>query len=289
MLQNRVQLITSAKAPRSWPQTVVTTYPAFTLAAIVVLAFLVLAVLGPILGPYDPDAVDYRHALAAPSIAHFLGTDQHGRDVLSRVLAGSRVSLAISVAALSITTVVGTVLGLTAGYFGGLYDMVVSRIADAIFAFPLVLLAVTIVVLLGPSERSAILAIAIVPMTEFVRVSRGLSLAERERTYVEASRALGTPALSTIFRSMLPNILGPLLTMVALGFAYAILNEAALGFLGLGAQPPASSWGSMISDGQNYLYDAPWISLFPGLAVLVIVAALSILGDQVRRITASAS
>jgi ABC-type dipeptide/oligopeptide/nickel transport system permease subunit len=289
MFQNRLQLITSAKAPRSWPQTVVTTYPAFTLAAIVVLAFLVLAVLGPILGPYDPDAVDYRHALAAPSIGHFLGTDQHGRDVLSRVLAGSRVSLAISVAALSITTVVGTVLGLTAGYFGGLYDMVVSRIADAIFAFPLVLLAVTIVVLLGPSERSAILAIAIVPMTEFVRVSRGLSLAERERTYVEASRALGTPALSTIFRSMLPNILGPLLTMVALGFAYAILNEAALGFLGLGAQPPASSWGSMIGDGQNYLYDAPWISLFPGLAVLVIVAALSILGDQVRRITASAS
>src|SRR5207245_11564225 len=136
---------------RRWIQTIVTTYPGFTIGAVVVLGFLVLALLGPIIGPYDPDAVDYRHALAAPSHAHLFGTDQHGRDVLSRVLAGSRVSLAISVAALSITTVVGTVFGLTAGYFDGLYDMVVGAIAEAVFAFALILLAVTIVVLLGPS------------------------------------------------------------------------------------------------------------------------------------------
>jgi peptide/nickel transport system permease protein len=203
------------------------------------------------------------------------------------VLAGSRVSLAVSVAALSITTTVGVVLGLTAGYFGGFFDMVVGRVTDAIFAFPLILLAVVIVVVLGPSVRSAIIAIAVVPITEFVRVSRGLALAERERTYVEASRALGTPALFTIFVSILPNILGPLVTMVALGFAYAILNETALDYLGLGAQPPTASWGSMINDGQDYLYNAPWMSLFPGVAVVVIVAAFSILGDQVRRLTAA--
>lgn len=266
-----------------WPKRVSIRIP-----ALVVACYIIAAIFGGVISPYDPDAVNYDVALQGPSWPHPFGTDQHGRDVLSRVIVGSRVSLGISFAALTLTTVVGVGLGLIAGYFGGISDAVASRFADAIFAFPLVLMAVVISVMLGPSVKSAVLAIAIVPLTEFFRVSRGVVLVEREKTYVEASRALGSSWAFILSRSLLPNVRGILVTLVALGFGYAILNEAALGFLGLGAQPPTASWGTMLSEGQRYVTDAPWLTLFPGLAILIIVAALNILGDSVRDVASRA-
>lgn len=254
----------------------------FVLGIVLLLLFLISAIFCPWLAPYPPDKTDYSVTLQPPSASHLLGTDEHGRDLFSRVMFGTRISFIIAGLSVGLATVVGVPLGLTAGYFGGLYDMVVGRILDTIFAFPAVLLAMGICVLLGPSETTAMIAIGIVSIPEFARISRSAVIAVKEETYIEASRAAGASAFHILVRGILPNCLDPLVVLISLGFGYAVLNEAALSFLGIGAQPPSPSWGLLLARGRRYLFEAPWYSVFPGLAILLLVCSTNLIGDGVR-------
>jgi ABC-type dipeptide/oligopeptide/nickel transport system permease subunit len=248
----------------------------------VALLFLASALLAERLAPFDPLAVDYSSRLKAPSVEHLLGTDEHGRDMLSRLIFGARISMAVSAGAVGLATAVGLLLGLTAGYFGGVWDGVVSRVMDGLFAFPSILLAILLMALVGPGVTSVILAIGIVSIPVATRVSRGAIIAEKANDHVEASRALGSSHAYIIFRCLVPNAVGPLLVLVSLSLAQALLAEAALSFLGLGASPPTPSWGSMLSTGRRYLADAPWYTLFPGMCIFLLVLAINLVGEGIR-------
>lgn len=257
-------------------------WPAFSIGLLVVALFALAAILAPLISPYDPTLPDYSVVLQGPSRLHPFGTDDLGRDQLSRVIFGARYSLGISGSAVALATLVGIPLGLTAGYFGGLFDAVVGRVSDALFSFPSILMAIAIAATMNPSAESAVVALALIAVPEFTRVARGALLAERESGYVEVSRALGSSWRFIIFRAILPNALGPLLVLISLGFANAILNEAALTFLGLGAQPPVPEWGAILGVARGHLIDAPYFALFPGLAICVLVFAFNLVGDGVR-------
>jgi peptide/nickel transport system permease protein len=257
-------------------------WPTFTVGLAVVLLFVLAAILAPLISPYDPTIGDYSALLQGPSLHHLFGTDDLGRDQLSRVIYGARYSLGISGSAVALATLIGIPLGLAAGYFGGLFDSVISRIADALFAFPAVLMAIAIAATMNPSVQSAVVALTLIAIPEFTRVARGAMIAEREGSYVEVSRALGSTWAFIIFRSILPNALGPLLVLISLGFANAILNQAALTFLGLGAQPPTPEWGAILGVARGHLIDDPYFALFPGLAIVVLVFAFNLVGDGVR-------
>jgi peptide/nickel transport system permease protein len=257
-------------------------WPAFTVGLMVVLLFVVAAIFAPLISPYDPTIGDYSALLQGPSLHHLFGTDDLGRDQLSRVIYGARYTLAISGSAVALATLIGIPLGLAAGYFGGPFDSVISRIADALFAFPAVLMAIAIAATMNPSVQSAVVALTLIAIPEFTRVARGAMISEREGGYVEVSRALGSSWAFIIFRSILPNALGPLLVLISLGFANAILNQAALTFLGLGAQPPTPEWGAILGVARQHLIDDPYFALFPGLAIVVLVFAFNLVGDGVR-------
>jgi peptide/nickel transport system permease protein len=257
-------------------------WPAFSVGLAVVLIFVLAAVLAPLISPYDPTIGDYSAILQGPSARHLFGTDDLGRDQLSRIIYGARYSLGISGSAVALATLIGIPLGMAAGYFGGLFDSLISRIADALFAFPAVLMAIAIAATMNPSVQSAVVALTLIAVPEFTRVARGAMIAEREGAYVEVSRALGSSWRFIIFRSILPNALGPLLVLISLGLANAILNQAALTFLGLGAQPPAPEWGAILGVARGHLIDAPSFALFPGLAIVVLVFAFNLVGDGVR-------
>lgn len=252
------------------------------LALVLVVAFLALG--APYLGGYDPVKPNFSEALQPPSSAHLLGTDEHGRDIWARVVYGSRVTLRAGLVAVSISTLIGVTLGMTAGFFGGLYDAIVSRVMDAFFGFPVILLAILVVTWMKPSVTAAMIAVGLSGIPGFVRVARATVLAEREKEYIDASRALNSHWSFILFRGVLPNTLGPILVLVSLGFARAVLNEAALSFLGLGAQPPNPSWGLMLNTGRRYLYEAPWYSMAPGLAIVLLVLGLNLLGDGLQEI-----
>lgn len=254
----------------------------FSLGLLLVTLFFVSALGAEVLTGYDPVKTSYVERLQPPSGAHLFGTDEHGRDLFARVLFGTRISLLSSALAVFISAAAGIGLGLTSGYFGGLYDSVVSRIMDAFFGFPVILMAIAIVAVVGPSVQAAMIAIGVIGIPGFARVSRAAMLAERENEYVEASRANASHWAYIIFRSILPNCLGPILVLISLGFARAVLNEAALSFLGMGAQPPDPSWGSMLSTGRRYLAEAPWYSLFPGGAIFLLVLSLNLIGDGLQ-------
>jgi peptide/nickel transport system permease protein len=256
--------------------------PSFSLGVAVVAFFVLCAIFAALVSPYDPDVPDYSVVLQGPSWRHLFGTDDLGRDMLSRVIYGARYTLAISGTAVGLATLVGIPLGLAAGYFGGLLDALVGRLSDALFSFPAILMAIAIAATMGPSVQSAVVALTLIAIPEFTRVARGAMLAEREGGYVEVSRAVGSSGAFVIFRSILPNALGPLLVLISLGFANAILNQTALTFLGLGAQPPIPEWGAMLGVARNHLIDAPYFALFPGLAVCVLVFAFNLVGDGVR-------
>jgi ABC-type dipeptide/oligopeptide/nickel transport system permease subunit len=248
-----------------------------------IVAVLCLAALGaPLAAPYAPDRQNMAATLRPPSAAHPFGTDEFGRDVLSRVVFGGRLTLLASSAAVLLAVGMGATIGLTAGYFGGAYDAVVGRVTDVFFAFPVVLLGIAMVTVLGPGEPSVVVAIAIASLPNFVRVSRSAILREREFEYVLAAHAVGATTPYIIVRTLLPNLLGPLTVLVSLGFAYAVLYEASLSFLGLGAQPPTPEWGVMLSGARDYLFQAPWYAFFPGLAIVVLVFALNLVGDGLR-------
>ncbi len=253
------------------------------LAAVGVIVVLVLmAVVGPFLVAHDPDATDLNNLKQPPSRLHLLGTDSIGRDILSRIVYGSRISLSVGIAASLFSLAIGVFFGLIAGYFGGKTDMVLSQFFDIFLAFPSLLLAIGISAVMSPGLVSAMLAITLVGWAGFARLVRGIALSLKEQTYVEASRALGARPARILYRHILPNTLPLLLVAGSLRVGSFILLEAALSFLGLGVQPPTPTWGSMISLNRAYINSAPWMVIFPGLAISITVISFNILGDFLR-------
>jgi peptide/nickel transport system permease protein len=256
--------------------------PAAIAALAVVLGFIVAAVAAPRLAPYNPNAIDYRALRKPPSTAHRLGTDEVGRDVLSRLLWGARASLLAGVIPVVIAVALSVPLGLLSGYVGGWIDGLIMRINDAMLSIPFLIVAIALAAFLGPGLGNAMIAIGIAALPTFVRLVRGTVLAIKTEEYVEAAQALGCSQPRVALRHILPNTLPPLFVQVSITVAAAIIAEASLSFLGLGQQPPAPSWGSMLNAAQRYLSPAPWMALYPGLMIFAIVMALNVLGDGLR-------
>ena len=250
-------------------------------AAIVILASLV-ALAAPVVAPYDPLAQDLGATLAPPGRGHLLGTDNVGRDVLSRVIWGTRVSLLAGLVSVVLAVLAGSVLGLVAGYCGGRVDGLVMRVMDAVLSFPPLVLALALGAMLGAGLTGVLLALGVVYTPTFARLMRGQVLSIAARDYVDAARALGAPGWRIAARHVVPNAINPIIVQASLSVAFAILAEASLSFLGLGIQPPQASWGSMINAGRGYLQQAPWIVFGPGAALFVMVVALNFVGDAVR-------
>lgn len=248
----------------------------------IVLAFVLVALLSRWLAPYDPLAQRLASRLEPPSAAHWLGTDDLGRDLLSRLIAGASVSLQVGLASVGLAVVGGTAIGLLAGYRGGWVDETLMRLMDVLMAFPSILLAILVVAVLGPSLQNAMLAIAVVYIPTYARLVRGSAMSAVRQEYVEASRSLGSGHVRVALRHVLPNCLNPLIVQSTLGIASAILDTAGLSFLGLGAQPPQAEWGTMLSEARAYLVSAPWTVTFPGLAIMAVVLGFNLLGDGLR-------
>jgi peptide/nickel transport system permease protein len=253
-------------------------------AAIVLVAALA-AIAGPWLTPFSPAAQELPLRLEGPSLAHPFGLDELGRDVLARILAGARISFLIGLVVVGISSAVGTVLGAVAGYFGGILDDVISRVIDTLLAFPGLLLAIALVAVLGPSIGSVLFALTIIGWVGYARLVRGQVLRAREFEYVQAARALGATAPRVLFRHVVPTAIPAVVVQATLGMAGAVISEAALSFLGLGVQPPTPSWGTMLSGGRTHLLDAPHLTLFPGLAIALLVLGFNFLGDGLRDAT----
>ena len=259
------------------------THSAVVLGGALCVALIVtMAVFAGSLAPRDPDDQNFDLIEARPGPQALFGTDRFGRDVLSRVIHGSRISLYVAVTSIASSMAVGGALGLLAGYAGGGWDNGINRVLDVFFSVPGLLLAVGIAAMRGPGVNSAVLAIAILYVPIFARVMRGPVLAERAKEYVEAVRALGASRLSVAFRHVLPNVMSPFVVQGTVALSQAILIEASLSYLGLSAQPPTPSWGNMLNEGRTYLETAPWISVFPGIAIMVTVLAFNLIGDGLR-------
>ena len=248
-----------------------------------ILGLLVLLAVGaPRWSPRDPIRTAAREALQPPGSAHVLGTDQYGRDVASRVVYGARISLTVGLVAVSIAVLLGAPVGLVAGFYGGRLDALLMRVMDVLLAFPGILLALAIVSVLTPGLTNVMIAVGLAAVPTYARLMRATALATREFLYVEAARAMGGRDLFILARYVLPNVVAPLIVTATLGLGTAILSAAALSFLGLGSQPPAPEWGRMLSEGRDYLREAWWISTFPGLAIMLTVLSMNLLGDGLR-------
>jgi peptide/nickel transport system permease protein len=256
--------------------------PSTVTATIIIIAFMAIAIFAPLLAPYDPLATSWTLVRKAPSSAHWFGTDEVGRDLLSRIIWGARASLSAGVIAVAISVGVGVPTGMVAGYVGGWTDALISRLTDAMLAIPFLILAIALAAFLGPSLGNAMIAIGVTATPIFVRLARGQVLAARAEDYVEAARAVGNPPARILLRHILPNILPPVMVQATLAVAAAIIAEASLSFLGLGQQPPAPSWGSMLNTSQRFLTQAPWMAIFPGLAIFLTVLAFNLFGDGLR-------
>ena len=267
---------------RPWPPALRNALVLF--GAAIIVAMVLLAALASIVSPYDPTEMKVVDALQRPSLAHPFGTDRFGRDVLSRTIHGSRIALGVAATSIGLALVAGTVLGLVGGYAGGAADLVIGRVMDILFSFPTLILAIGIAAMLGPGLENASLAIAVVYAPLFSRVVRGPVIAEAAKEYALAALGLGAGAFRVVFRHILPNVLAPLIVQASVSLAYAILTEAALSYLGLGTQPPAPSWGTMLNEGRTYLETAPWMSVFPGLAIMLAVLGFNLLGDGLRAV-----
>jgi peptide/nickel transport system permease protein len=248
----------------------------------IIVVMVLLALFAGVVAPYDPTEMKVADALKRPSLAHPFGTDRFGRDVLSRTIHGSRIALGVAISSIGLALVVGTILGLAGGYVGGATDLVIGRAMDVLFSFPTLILAIGIAAMLGPGLDNAALAIAVVYAPLFSRVVRGPVIAERAKEYAVAALGLGAGSFRVVLRHILPNVLAPLIVQTSVSLAYAILTEAALSYLGLGTQPPAPSWGTMLNEGRTYLETAPWMSVFPGLAIMLAVLGFNLLGDGLR-------
>lgn len=252
------------------------------LGLIIFLVVIFVSAFAPWISPYDPNATDTSALIASPSTQHWMGTDELGRDVFSRIIYGTRISLIVGVFAVLIALAVGAVLGLIAGYWGGQVDNVIMSIMDSIWAFPTLILALAITAALGPSLSNVTIAIGLVFTPGFARLVRGMVLSVREREYIESARVIGLNDREIITRYIWPNITATMIVQGSLNAAQAIISEASLSFLGLGVQPPAASWGSMLKAGYPYLEMSPWLSIFPGLAILITVLGLNFFGDGLR-------
>ena len=257
-------------------------------AALVVVGFAILAAFAPWIAPQDPYATDLFRRLQPPAWeeggdwAYLLGCDALGRDVLSRLIYGTRVSIAVGLAVIFIATTIGTLAGLTAGYLRGIPDAIISRLCDILLGFPYLIFAIGLIAMTGPGFQNIILALAYKEWVLPCRVVRGETLAAREMEYIEAARALGASRLHVMLREILPNILSPVIVVATFRMAHIIIIEASLSFLGIGVQPPISSWGSMVADGREFLLDAWWVSTFPGLSILLLVLAINVASQGLR-------
>jgi peptide/nickel transport system permease protein len=249
---------------------------------VVVLFFVALAVFAPWISPQDPIATSWSALRQAPSSAHWFGTDDIGRDVLARVIWGTRASLLAGVVSVSLSLLIGVPLGLAAGFIGGWVDAVISRITDAFLACPFLILAIALAAFLGPSLTNAMVAIGVSAAPIFVRLTRGQVLGVKVEDYVEAARAVGNPPWRIAIRHILPNVTAPLMVQSTLAIAAAVIAEASLSFLGLGQQPPDPSWGSMLNTARSYIDNAPWMAVWPGLAIFLLVLSFNLLGDGLR-------
>lgn len=253
------------------------------LAGLIIVAFFViLAVIAPLLPIPDPVATSWSAIRKAPSAAHWLGTDDLGRDILSRMIFGAQASLMAGIISVAISVVIGVPFGLAAGYFGGWIDMVISRVTEALLAMPFLIMAIALAAFLGPSLMNAMIAIGLSAMPVFVRLTRGQVLAVKTEDYVEGARSIGLGHFDIMSRYILPNILAPIIVQATLTVATAIIAEASLSFLGLGQQPPAPSWGSMLNVAKNFLSQAPWMAMWPGIAIFLVVIGFNLLGDGLR-------
>ncbi|SFJ43697.1 peptide/nickel transport system permease protein [Bradyrhizobium sp. Gha] len=253
--------------------------PSAVIGGTIILFFVALAVFATWISPYDPNTPDWMAIRAAPNAAHWFGTDDLGRDVLSRVIFGTQASLAAGLVSVTVAMLIGLPFGLVAGYFGGATDMVISRIADALLACPFLVLAIALAAFLGPSLQNAMIAIGISAIPVFVRVARAETLVVRTEDYIAAARAQGLGHLAILTGQVLPNVLAPTIVQATLTMAIAVLAEASLAFLGLGQLPPAPSWGAMLDVARQFLGEAPWMALFPGLAIIALVIGFNLIGD----------
>jgi peptide/nickel transport system permease protein len=253
--------------------------PSAVIGATIILFFAMLALFAVWIAPYDPNAPDWMAIRAAPSSVHWFGTDDLGRDVLSRVIYGTQASLAAGMVSVTVAVLLGLPLGLVAGYFGGVVDMVISRLADALLACPFLVLAIALAAFLGPSLQNAMIAIGISAMPVFVRVARAETLVVCTEDYIAAARAQGLRHGAILTGQVLPNVLAPVIVQATLTMAIAVLAEASLAFLGLGQLPPAPSWGSMLDVARQFLGEAPWMAISPGVAIIALVIGFNLLGD----------
>ena len=252
------------------------------MALVVVVLFVLIALFAPLIAPFNPTQTSFGMVRKAPTWIHWFGTDEVGRDVLSRVIWGARASLSAGLVSVGIALGAGVPLGLLAGYAGGWIDAVLSRIVDAMLAIPFLILAIALAAFLGPSLGNAMIAIGVTSTPVFVRLTRGQTMQAKVEDYVEAARAVGNPHWRIALVHVLPNIVPPLLIQASLAIAGAIIAEAALSFLGLGQQPPAPSWGSMLNTAQRFIAQAPWMAVWPGVAIFVAVLSFNLLGDGLR-------
>jgi len=248
----------------------------------VVVSFVVIALFAPTLAPHDPLQTSWTEVRKAPTAAHLFGTDEIGRDVASRVIWGARASLLAGLVSVCISLSLGVPIGLLAGYVGGWVDALISRITDAMLACPFLILAIALAAFLGPSLTNAMIAIGISATPVFIRLTRAQVLSVKVEDYVEAARAVGNSHLRIALRHILPNVVAPLIVQATLAFAAAVIAEASLSFLGLGQQPPAPSWGSMLNTAKNYIDNAPWMAVWPGLSIFLLVLSFNLLGDGLR-------
>jgi len=248
----------------------------------IIIILIVTALLAPVIATHSPTDQSIVDRYQTPSAEHYLGTDELGRDIFSRIVYGTRISIQIGIIAVGISMIVGVLLGATAGYFGKWVDQVIMRLIDILMAFPSILLAIALVAVLGPSLRNAMIAVGIVGVPQFARIVRAAVLSVKETEYIEAARAIGAKHGRIVFQHVLPNCVAPIIVQATLGIGTAILDAAGLSFLGLGAQPPTPEWGAMLSDGRSALQTAPWVIAFPGVAIFFVVLGFNLFGDGLR-------
>ena len=282
LLVTAVQVAPTVRRERSktWRRFTANRLGVFGLTVVLLLS--VMALLAPYIAPSDPARQDFSALLQGPDHVHLLGTDELGRDTLTRVMYGARISLSAGLVSVAAALLIGTLLGLVAGFVGGWLDELIGRIIDALLAFPFLILAISLAAILGPSLQNTMLAIAIVTTPAFARVTRAQVIAQRELEYVQAASALGAGSWRTLLRHILPNISGALIVQTSLAIAEAVLAESTLSFLGLGVQPPTPSWGSMLNTARGYLQTTPWLALSPGVIIFLTVLAFNLLGDGLR-------
>ncbi len=255
---------------------------ATTLGVVLIVFVLLMAILGPLIAPYPFDEMNLTDKLSGPTARHWLGTDQFGRDIMTRLFHGAQVSLLVGAGGTAVAMVLGVLLGSAAGYYGRWLDEILMRLIDIVMAFPFIVLAIVLAWVMGPGMNNLILVIGILRTPQFARLTRGSVLATKHKDYVDAARAIGVRGPTILWRHILPNCFSTILIYASLSIATAISTEAALSFLGLGIQPPRPSWGIMLAEGQRFMFDAPWIATFPGIAISLTILGYNLLGDGLR-------